>query len=145
MPQGSILGPLQFNKFSCHLLLFLRDIPVANYEDNNTPYCTGLKILDILIKLENAAKILLQSFKNKRMKANPDKYHLLINNTKESFQIKIGNETVSKSKYEILLGVKVDHELNFNKHVSSLCKKANQKINALSRIASCVLHLTKEH
>ena len=45
---------------------------------------------------------------------NPDKYHLLINNTKKSFQIKIGNETVSNSKYEKLLGVKVDHELNFN-------------------------------
>ena len=35
-------------------------------------------------------------------------------------------------------GVKIDHELNFNKHVSSLCKKASQKLNALSRIASCV-------
>ena len=70
------------------------------------------------------------------MKANPDKYHLLINNTKESFQIKIGNETVSNSKYEKLLGVKIDHELNFNEHVSSLCKKASQKLNVLSRIAS---------
>ena len=69
------------------------------------------------------------------MKANPDKYHLLINNTKESFQIKIGNETVSNSKYEKLLGVKIDHELNFNEHVSSLSKKASQKLNALSRIA----------
>ena len=38
--------------------------------------------------------------------------------------------------FEKLLGVKVDHELNFNKHVSSLCKKASQKVNALSRIAS---------
>ena len=54
------------------------------------------------------------------MKANPDKYYLLINNTKEGFQIKISNETVSNSKYEKLLGVKVDHELNFNEHVSSL-------------------------
>ena len=64
------------------------------------------------------------------MKANPDKYHLLINNTKESFQIKIGNETVSNNiKYE-------DHQLNFKEHVSSLCKKASQKQNALSRIAS---------
>ena len=70
------------------------------------------------------------------MKSNPDKYHLLINNSKESFQIKIGNETVNNSKYEKLLGVKVDHELNFNEHVSSLCKKASQKVNALSRIAS---------
>ena len=50
-------------------------------------------------------------------KANPEKYHLLIHNTKESLQIKIGNETVSKSKYEKLLGVKVDRELNFTEHV----------------------------
>ena len=42
----------------------------------------------------------------------------------------------SNSKYEKLLGVKVDHELNFNEHVSSFCKKASQKLNALSRIAS---------
>ena len=72
------------------------------------------------------------------MTAYPDKYHLLISNTKESFQIKIGNETVSNSKYEKLLGVKADHELKFNKHVSSLCKKASQKLNAHSRIACCM-------
>ena len=70
------------------------------------------------------------------MKANSDKYHLLINNTKENFQIKIGNETVSNGKCEKLLVVKVDHELNFNEHVLSLCKKASQKLNCLSRIDS---------
>ena len=72
------------------------------------------------------------------MKANPDKYHLPINNTTESFQIKIGNDTVSNSKHKKLLEIKVDHDLNFNEHVSSLCKKASQKLNALSRIASCM-------
>ena len=138
VPQGFILGPLLFNIFLCDLFLFLYDPPVANYADDNTPYRNGLKILDVIIELENAAETLLQWFKDNRMKANPDKYHLLINNTKESFQIKIGNETVSNSKYEKLLGVKVDHELNFNEHVSSLCKKASQKLNALSRIASCM-------
>ena len=72
------------------------------------------------------------------MKAYPDKYHLLINDTKESFQMKISNETVSNSKYKMLLGVKVDHELTFNEHISSLYKKASQKLNALSRIVSCM-------
>ena len=70
------------------------------------------------------------------MKANPDKYYLLMNNTEERFQIKFRNETVSNSKYGKLLGIKVDHELNFNQHVSSLCKKANQKLNTLSRLVS---------
>ena len=81
--------------FLCDLFLFFHDILVANNADDSTPYCTGLKILDVLIKLENAAETLLQWFKDNRMKANPDMYHLLINNTKESFQIKIGNETVA--------------------------------------------------
>ena len=135
-PEGSILGPLLFNIFLCDLFLFLHDIPVANYADENTPYCTGLKISDVLIKLENATETLLQWFKENRMKANPDKYHLLTNNTKESFQIKTGNETVSNRKHEKLMGVKINHELNFNEHVSSLCKKASLKLNAVSRIAS---------
>ena len=38
----------------------LHDIPVVNYADDNTPYCTGLKISDVLIKLENAAETVVQ-------------------------------------------------------------------------------------
>ena len=66
---------------------------------------TGLKISDVLIKFENAAETLFQWIKDNRMKANPEKYHLVINNTKECFQVKIGNEIVTNSKYEKLLGV----------------------------------------
>ena len=83
--------------FLCDLFLFFHKIPVSNYAEGNTPYSTGFKISNVLIKLENAAETpLLQWFKDKRMKVNPGKYHLLINNNKESFEIKIGNKTVIK-------------------------------------------------
>ena len=69
--KGFILHPLLFNIFLCDLSLF---------SDYNTLYCTGLKISDALIKLKTAAETLLQWFVYNRMKANPDNYHLLINN-----------------------------------------------------------------
>ena len=52
---------------------------MGNYADGSNPYCTGLEISDVLIKLENATETLFQWFKDNRMKANLDKYHLLIN------------------------------------------------------------------
>ena len=95
--QGSTLGgPLLLNMFLCDLFLFFHNIPVSNYAEDNIPYSTGLKISNVLIKLENVAETLLQWFKDKRVKANPGKYHLLINNNKESFEIKIDNKTVIK-------------------------------------------------
>ena len=34
-----------------------------------------------------------------------------------------------------LLGVTIDNKLNFNEHVTKICKMANQKLHALARIA----------
>ena len=40
-----------------------------------------------------------------------------------------------ESSEEKLLGVTIDKNLNFNSHLSILCKKAGQKVTALARIA----------
>ena len=45
---------------------------------------------------------------------------------------------VVESREQKLLGITVDKELTFKAHVESLCKKANQKLHALSCI-SCYL------
>ena len=37
-----------------------------------------------------------------------------------------------------LLGITIDNELKFSKHVSNLCKKASQKLHALARISNFV-------
>ena len=84
MSQGSILDPLLFEIFLCNFYFFLHDVRVATYTDDNSPYCTGLKIVsNVLIKLEN--ETFLQKFKDDKMIENADKNHLIINNNKEGF------------------------------------------------------------
>ena len=104
---------------------------MANYADDNTPFSTGPEINNVLEKQENVAETLVKWFKDNKMKANPDKYHLLVNYTTESHQIKICDETITSTKCEKLLAVKIDPTGS-----NSLCKKASQKLNALSRLAS---------
>ena len=69
------------------------------------------------------------------MRINAEKCHLLISPL-NTVKIKIGNFDITNSKSEKLLGVKFDHKLSFDDHISELCKKASRKIHALSRVAS---------
>ena len=76
--------------FLCHLTCLLYDVYVTNHGDDNTPCFTGLKVSDILIKLENSAQTKPQGFTDLRMKANPGKYSdKPANNKEQSFQNKI--------------------------------------------------------
>ena len=53
----------------------------------------------------------------------------------ESCKTKIEDFSIKNSTEEKLLGVKFDSNLSFENHVTSLCKKASQKLHALARIS----------
>ena len=131
--QGSILEPLLFNIFLCDLFLFMKNIDIASYADDNTPYTTGSSIVEVIQKLENAAKTLFQWFSDNQMKANPDKCHFLCNSNSE-VSLTIETQKIKNSKFEKLLGSKLDSKLNFSSHIHDICQKAGQKLNAISRI-----------
>ena len=77
------------------------------------------------------------------MRINADKCHLFVS-TNNTVKITIGNFDITNSKSEKLLGVKFDRKLSFNDHIYELCKKANRKIHALSRVAS-YMNISKRH
>ena len=67
------------------------------------------------------------------MKASPDKCHFLCNaNSKVSLTIE--TQKIKNSKFEKLLGSKLDSKLNFSSHIHEICQKAGQKLNAICRI-----------
>ena len=130
----SILGPLLFNIFLNDIFLFLKATKITNYADDTTPYAIEECIEKLLETLERDTNKLLIWFQFNEMKSNSDKCHLLILNDHEC-SIMVGNDVITSETEVKLLDVTIDYKLNFTEHMTKICKKANQKLHALARIA----------
>ena len=112
---------------------------IANiHADDETIYTCDMRLENVIFMLENDSKIIIECFGNNYMKLNEDKCHFMIfgERTNQDISIDIGNCTVDNSEEEKLLGVLIDSNFDFEKHVSNICKKTGNKLFALSRMST---------
>ena len=131
----SVLGPSLFNIDLTDLFYECEGSNIANYADDTTPYTCGENIRIVISELQSLAFRLFKWFEYNHMKANPGKSHILLRN-KKTAKVKINNVVLTSSVEEKLLGITLDSELKFEKHITDICNKASQKIHVLSRITS---------
>ena len=53
---------------------------------------------------------------------------------KDSYPLNINNLTINSENSVKLLGIEIDNRLSFEKHISTLCNKASNQLNAIGRI-----------
>ena len=113
--------------------MFINDIfyvvnnsTIYNYAEDNTLSYADYDIKNVVQNLESDSLKMLDWFHYNLMKANPDKLQALAIG-KKSFDHKIVFELKgNRIEYENdvkLLGVTIDYELKFDKHISDICKK----------------------
>ena len=146
MPQGSVLGLLLFNIYLNDLFFFLKDVGICNFADDTTTYIPDESLENVPKLLENNSMLAIRWFESNYMKLNTDKCRLIVSDYKhEQVWVNIGKDLIWESNDVKLLGVTIDSDLKFDKHVLKLCSKTNQKLSALSRVATLLSFNKKGH
>ena len=138
VPQGSVLGPLIFNLY-INDLFYIINTDVCNYADDTTPYAVDMSIKKLMAKLELASDKAMDWFHYNGMKSNSSKCKLLVYGHKHECMIcNVGETRVIETHLAKLPGVEIESELTFNSYLDTVCKKASQKLNALSQLCSFI-------
>ena len=142
MPQGSILGPVLFNIFINYIFHFIKNCKLYNYADDNTVSHADTDLKRLIDELVEDSTRLIQWFADNKMKANPGKFQAIAVGKRthsENICSNLGENIVNCEDSVKLLGVTIDFKLDFDEHISNVCKKASRQLNVLKRIGGNVL------
>ena len=137
------MGPPLINIFLCDLFLSIENNYFTHYADDTTPYVIDNNPDEVVSELTDITEKLFTWLSQNEMKANLGKLHMLLSST-EFLNLQISETVIQNSQSKKLLGVIFDNKLKFEKHIKTICQKANRKLNALARITP-YMELTKQH
>lgn len=87
------------------LFFLIKDVYIAIYADDNTPYIFGDYKYQVIKVLQNTAASLFNWFSDNQKKVNPNKCHLFITKNCKK-EINIAGNILKNSKCEKLLAIR---------------------------------------
>ena len=142
VPQRSVLGPILFNFYINDLFSFIKQATMYNYADDNTLAFFSKSLPDLVNVLENEADSALSWLEQNEMIANPNKFHALFVKKDQTntcgVNLVLQGHSIKSEETVKLLGVTLDYKLNFDPHISNICKKAAAQLNVLKRLKSFI-------
>ena len=115
------------------LFLIIGETESVSYADDNTIYDAENIIEDVILSLKESFKKLFKLFSDNEMQGNSGKCHLILSADGPS-EMQIGESLFKTTNFDKLLGIKIDSQLAFDKHIKTICKKSNDKLRALARV-----------
>ena len=135
VPQGSILG---LNLSINDLLFFVVLASLYNFADDNTLSAFATPVSRLIKISESESEVVIDWSKKNKMAVNPDKFQAIILDKRKrdhtDEHITVNNQQIKVVSSVNLVGLQLGDKLNFNLHISNICKSAANQLNALIRL-----------
>ena len=147
VPQGSLTGPLLFNIFLNDFVLYMQKFcDIYNYADDNSLCYRHEDLAVMKDNIEQSCKKAISWFSDNNMQANPKKFQCMTLQRQSktcNITFNVDDEVITPSENIKILGVYLDKDLSFTKHVSNLCKTTAKQVNILGRLTGQLSYESK--
>ena len=144
VPQGSTLGPLMFILYVndiCHISN-IYDVKIKMYADDTVIYTTGTNMTEIHQTLQDCANYVNNWCIMNRLYMNMKKTKIMwfgTNSRDENENVNFETINIADHKIERVLsyhylGIEIDSNLTFDKHLDNVVSKCNQKLYIFRKI-----------
>ena len=144
VPQGSILGPLLYIIY----IISIKDIDTflkIIYADDTTCIVSAENYEELEQKTNTAMANVVNYYANIGLKLNPNKTELLNHNGKVmSVTTNTAGEVLQSSDSAKMLGIWVDSNLNFHRHINQIISEVKYRLIVFRRIVSSANFKTRK-
>ena len=127
IPQGSVTGPTLFSLYTSDLPEAITTATTYMYADDTTLYCIGDSIDAVISELNKALEELLYWCKTNYLVPHPKKCEaMILHRGRFTYPLKeltLAQHTIKWVTHSRLLGVLIDDQLNWSRHVSVVKKR----------------------
>ena len=143
VPQGSILGPLLFCIYINDLALSIsnQSLYLELFADDSNLHSSSKDIHSLNKDLQSGLDNIQNWCKSNRMILHPDKCKSMVITTRQKRQLhqyklylKINESNIVQVEEHKILGITVDHNLSWEKHINHLNKQLSKNLFLLSKL-----------